>query len=194
MKRLALLLMAICLALPLTASAVTITFDEYPVGTLIGSQYLGDGVYFSNWNTLSGTLPVIAADAANPTSPVLAGPPFLPGGPLFESGFWMGFTSPQNHVSFDSGYWNSIGWGQVSVYDFSNNPLATLTNTAYGIYTFDINYANIGFIVFNPNGDPAGAAIDNLRFGEPVPEPSTMLLLGSGLAGLVGYVRKRLKK
>jgi hypothetical protein len=38
---------------------------------------------------------------------------------------------------------------------------------------------------------------DNLKFAgdiQPVPEPGTMMLLGSGLAGLVGYGRKRFRK
>jgi len=45
------------------------------------------------------------------------------------------------------------------------------------------------------NGDPSGtyAFVDNFSIN-PVPEPSTMLLLGSGLIGLVGYGRRRFKK
>jgi len=36
-------------------------------------------------------------------------------------------------------------------------------------------------------GEPNGIPI-------PVPEPSTLLLLGSGLAGLIGFGRRRMKK
>jgi len=47
-------------------------------------------------------------------------------------------------------------------------------------------YLNI-HTTFSPGGEIRG-------FLEPVPEPSTMLLLGSGLIGLAGYARKKFFK
>ena len=44
-------------------------------------------------------------------------------------------------------------------------------------------------------GTASFAGIDNVSVaGTPVPEPSTILLMGAGLLGLVGYNRKRFSK
>ena len=155
---------------------------------MITNQYAGLGVTFAPYD-LTVTAPVIANDSSNPTSPVLSGTP------IFYGAFYASFSVPVNHVSFDSGYWDAIGTGNVQVYDSSYALIATLLNPSIGIYTYDLNYADIKVVGFHPESQALlGAAIDNFTFEQrAVPEPASLLLLGSGLLGLLGYSRKRMK-
>lgn len=78
-----------------------------------------------------------------------------------------------------------------SNYPFSQS---TLNFTVLSGTTANIVFENLG-------GDNLGLILDQVSLnslsngnGSPVPEPSTMILLGSGLVGLLGYGRRRLKK
>ena len=65
---------------------------------------------------------------------------------------------------------------------------------ADGAYYF---YFGDGFQVVDPKSDPNGHAIavfDGDVAGTPVPEPTSILLFGSGLVGFAGYFRKKFKQ
>ena len=84
------------------APTTTITFDEFPLGTLISNQYAGLGVLFLPGD-VTPRLPQISMNGAMPTQPILR-PTGEPDNYLFQGDFWMEFTTPAVAVQFDSGY------------------------------------------------------------------------------------------
>lgn len=173
------------------APTTMITFNEFPIGTVISDQYAGLGVLFHPGD-VTGTLPKIAPNGANPTQPDLS--PQGEGTPpqfwQYAGDFWIQFTTPAIEVQFDSGYWDEIGTGIINVYDPAFTFLASLSNTTYGMNVTDLSgMGPIGYVYFNSIGDGAGSDIDNLGF-TPIPAPGAIVLGGIGV-GLIGWLRRR---
>jgi hypothetical protein len=168
------------------APTTLITFDEFPLGTLIDTQYAPLGVVFLPGD-VTPRLPQISMNGAMPTQPVLR-PTGEPDNYIFQGDFWIHFTTTAVEVQFDSGYWDTIGSGIINVYDPYGLPLASLSNTTTGVNVTNVT-GRIGYIYFNSVADGAGADIDNLAF-TPIPAPGAIVLGGIGV-GLIGWLRRR---
>jgi hypothetical protein len=214
MKKVILIGILAVLLIPRSSLATTYTFDDQPTGLYSLPGYSNfndlfpdsDGVTFSNEAGF-----VVRGFSINQPStdllPEFSGNVVYNGLPGQDSipGTVATFSVPINYVSVTLGDYNGDaeilylaayrGSTQIG-FDNFENPASSFAD-----HTLIVSATGIEYVIFGSRGSfPNTVYWDNFVFeqrggdnGAAVPEPSTMLLLGTGLLGLVGIGRRKLR-
>ncbi|MFT6896828.1 MAG: hypothetical protein ACJA13_001232 [Paraglaciecola sp.] len=140
----------------------------------------------------------ITTDSANPTSPVLSG------SPRFNGGIAILFSIDQFGVGFDGGFFDAVGSTAITAFARDGSLIGSVSNSVTGIeflglVTDDKTAAIAGVFLDLVGAEPAGFAVDNIRFGvvgdidvpgQPVPEPYALAVLAVGIFGLRIFRKK----
>jgi len=190
------------LALPCLAAVLAVTGFAH-AGLISGSVYNTPGSLSSVQNPPTGpAIATFSVDSINFFSP--GGATYTVGGFLTPGGV-TGLTPTQaaldlnnkelmftGFVSLTAGQTITVTHDDGAILYLNGNividspgptaPLASMyTVGATGVYSFDLLYAEV-------NGSPA-----TLNFPANFPEPSTFMLMGTGLLGAAGAIRRRMR-
>ena len=212
MFRLLLWMVAVLMAVP--ASADSITFDSVTsfgnpdISSLTTEGFTFTSEHFHTVDTpslcafggcvpnMDGSTVYISEEAGSLGSPITM--VATSGSPFLLNSFWGTKEFLDDAAALAGGFPNAATIHVTGVFDGGGG-----ISTSFGLngssnfqfFALSPAWSNLASVTFSGTiclaCSPGGMSLDNINV-HPIPEPGSLLLLGSGLAGLAGFARRKI--